>query len=212
MKDIPIFTSEYGVASLTLKEIPYTKRAYIRLQDSIEPRKLLDECRAFCLAAGAESVFAAGDPCLNAYPEHTLVLRMKCLRNCLGDTDARLVPVKADTLSTFCRIYNDAMQNVANASYLAEGDARRLLTKNNSYFIYRENKVVGIGIASDETIQAVAAVIPGCGKDVVLALNRVLTGPEVQVDVASVNKRAVHLYEKLGFKETQVLSVWYTVT
>ena len=33
MKDIPVFTTDFGVASLILKEIPYRGEAYIRIQD-----------------------------------------------------------------------------------------------------------------------------------------------------------------------------------
>ena len=32
MKDFPMFTTEYGIASLVLKEIPYKKEAYIMLR------------------------------------------------------------------------------------------------------------------------------------------------------------------------------------
>jgi hypothetical protein len=35
MRDIPMFTTEYGVASLVLKEIPYQAAAYITIQDSL---------------------------------------------------------------------------------------------------------------------------------------------------------------------------------
>ena len=33
MRDFPIFTTEYGVSSLTLKEIPYKKQAFICIRD-----------------------------------------------------------------------------------------------------------------------------------------------------------------------------------
>ena len=33
MRDFPIFTTEYGVSSLILKEIPYRNEAYIRIRD-----------------------------------------------------------------------------------------------------------------------------------------------------------------------------------
>ena len=33
MRDFPIFTSEFGVSSLILKEIPYRGEAYIRIRD-----------------------------------------------------------------------------------------------------------------------------------------------------------------------------------
>ena len=48
MKDLPLFTTEHGVASLVLKEIPYQKTAYIILRDSLEPEALLKECADFC--------------------------------------------------------------------------------------------------------------------------------------------------------------------
>ena len=60
MKDFPMFTTEYGVASLVLREIPYRGEAYITIQDSLEPEKLLEECISFCRICGAEAVYAKG--------------------------------------------------------------------------------------------------------------------------------------------------------
>ena len=34
MKDIPFFTTDYGVAGLILKEVPYKKEAYIRILEA----------------------------------------------------------------------------------------------------------------------------------------------------------------------------------
>ena len=53
MKDIPVFTTENGAASLILGEIPYRGQAYIRIQDSLEPESLLKECVSFCRMCGA---------------------------------------------------------------------------------------------------------------------------------------------------------------
>ena len=41
MKDFPLFTTENGVASLILKEIPYRSEAYIILRDTQSPEALL---------------------------------------------------------------------------------------------------------------------------------------------------------------------------
>ena len=68
MNDIPMFTTEYGVASLVLKEIPYRKQAHIKLISTQEPEKLLRECVGFCCACGAEYISATGDACLEKYP------------------------------------------------------------------------------------------------------------------------------------------------
>ena len=43
MKDIPVFTTENGAASLILREIPYQQSAYIILRDTREPEKLTAE-------------------------------------------------------------------------------------------------------------------------------------------------------------------------
>ena len=58
MRNIPVFTTEFGVASLILKEIPYTQTAYIKILSSLAPVELLEECRSFCRAAGAEKIYA----------------------------------------------------------------------------------------------------------------------------------------------------------
>ena len=44
MKDFPMFTTENGVASLVLREIPTRGDAYITVLSSEEPEKLLEEC------------------------------------------------------------------------------------------------------------------------------------------------------------------------
>ena len=41
MKDFPVFSTSYGVASLILKEIPYRQEAYIHIQSTLEPEQLL---------------------------------------------------------------------------------------------------------------------------------------------------------------------------
>ena len=70
MRDFPIFTTEYGVSSLTLKEIPYKKQAYIHIRQVQEGyfREHLEECVSFCRMCGAEAVFAAGHEALEGYP------------------------------------------------------------------------------------------------------------------------------------------------
>ena len=58
MKDFPVFTTDYGVSSLILREIPYRREAYIHIQD-VQPDQLaehLRECVSFCRMAGAESI------------------------------------------------------------------------------------------------------------------------------------------------------------
>ena len=41
MKDIPVFTTEFGIASLILRDIPYRGEAYVRVR-SCEPSHLTE--------------------------------------------------------------------------------------------------------------------------------------------------------------------------
>ena len=70
MRDFSFFTTEYGVASLILKEIPYRKQAYIRILDVQEDSfdEYLAECVSFCRMCGAEQIFAEGHEQLSKYP------------------------------------------------------------------------------------------------------------------------------------------------
>lgn len=211
MQDIPLFTTEYGAASLVLREIPYRQRAYIHLQASLEPEKLLAECVQFARMAGAEEILACGDAVLEKYPLHTQILRLSRLREGLGDTDAALFPVTEETLEIWRSLYNERMQNVDQAAFMSMMDAKKLLGRKNGYFIHRGGQLLGIGIAAGETIEAIASAKPGCGKQTLLALNHALSGEKINVEVASTNENALRLYNALGFVPTAVISQWYKV-
>ena len=79
MKDIPMFTTDYGVASLVLKEIPYRGQAYVRVLD-VQPgqiRELIAECVSFCRMVGADAVYATGQDDLAQWPVYTSVYEMQ---------------------------------------------------------------------------------------------------------------------------------------
>ncbi len=211
MRDIPVFTTENGVASLILREIPYTGIAYIRVQSSLALPALAEECAEFCRCAGAKWVYAAGHPLLSAYPKHTEIWRMTCERARLPDTEARLFPVTASTLETFRQLYNRRMAGVPNAAFMTVEEGNRMLQKGDGYFVHRDRTLLGIGRASGDTIDAVISVVPGQGETVLLALNHALFGDTVGLEVASANLPAVRLYERLGFIKGKKLSVWYRI-
>ena len=211
MRDIPLFTTENGMASLTLSEIPYKKTAYIRLQASQDPEALLQECIDFCRACGAEMVFATGHKILDDYSLHTEIWQMQCQRALLPDTDAALFPVQVETLELWREHYNKRMMYVPNAATMTQAAGEKLLKDGNGYFVHRGDNLLGIGIASSDRIDAVASLIPGSGREIVCALNHALCGETVTVEVASENTRAVALYESLGFLKTVLISKWFQV-
>lgn len=211
MKNIPVFTTENGVATLILKEIPYYETAYILIQDTQSPADFLLECKDFCRVVGAEHIYASGHECLENFPFHTEIWEMTVQRSSLPDTDAALFPVTDATLEQWRSIYNEKMAPVANASYMTTLDAQRMRKDGLGYFIHSQDSLLGIGIASGDRIEAVASVKKGSGRDCVLALNHALSCEQVHLQVASTNYPAIKLYESLGFIKTSVISSWYQV-
>lgn len=211
MRDIPMFTTEYGVASLFLKEIPYRGRAHIKIQSSLEPDKLLEECISFCCACGAEWIDAAGHAYLEKYPLITSLSLMTRPMEGLANMDACLFPMTEETMQKWLDIYNERMANVPNAAFVDSKDGKELLQKGSAYFVHRDGELLGIGVAAGDFIDTVIAVKPGAGETVVRALASILTEDTVRLMVADVNSRAVKLYERLGFVRVKELSRWYLV-
>ena len=77
MKDFPVFTTENGVASLVLREVPYKGIAFVTLQDTQLPMKLLADCVEFCRAVGAQKVYATGNNVLCDLPQAVSVIQMR---------------------------------------------------------------------------------------------------------------------------------------
>lgn len=211
MRDIPVFTTENGVATLILNQIPYTRRAYIHLRCTQRPLALLKDCVDFLRMTGAEELFATGDPALEVYPLYTRVIRMSRLREGLPETDAALLPVTAEKLEQWRQIYNERMADVNQGAFMSIADAQKLLAQGNGYFVHREGTLLGIGIAEGEEVSALASVHPGGGRATLLALNHALSGERICLTVASSNARAMHLYENMGFISVDELSVWYRI-
>lgn len=211
MQDIPMFATENGAASLILKEIPYKSAAYVKLQSTLEPKALLEECVSFCRMAGANSVFATGHPFLETYPLYTVIQEMRCLADSMPETDAALFPVQEETLNAWRELYNSKMQDVPNSAYMTVIDARKMLDRGDGYFVHRNGELLGIGIAGGDRIDAVISSVPGAGADVVLALRHAVSADTVILEVASANERAVRLYERLGFICTGERSRWYKI-
>lgn len=211
MKDIPFFETQFGVAALVLKEIPYQEAAYITVLDAWEPEALLEECRRFCRMCGAERIYATGHPCLEERPLYTAMWELRRSAEGLPDTDAALWPVQEETLEQWRTIYNEKVRNLPNAAWMAQRDGREMLTKGDGYFIHRGGELLGIGRASGDTIDWVASVKPGAGREVVCALAHALWTDTLVLTVASVNEKALALYEQLGFVRTKEISRWYVL-
>ena len=211
MRDFPMFTTENGVGSLVLKEIPYCGAAYITIQSSSNPTDFLNECVEFCRVVGAEHIYACGHENLQKFTLYTTVIQMSAPWEMIPETDACLFPVTEQTLNRWKEIYNERMKNVDNAAYMSDKAAKDMLKRGDGYFIHRDGELLGIGIASDDRIDCVVSVVPGMGREVVSALIRALMCDRVVLEVASTNFRAIRLYESLGFIKTAEISRWYKI-
>lgn len=210
MRDFPVFVTEHGVASLTLKEITYRGIAYIRLQDSLEPELLLKECLDFCTAAGAQSVFATGHACLEKFPLSNVIIGMQCCVAMLPTSQLEVIPVTRDTFSQWQEIYNEKMRRVSNATTITHQD-REKLAEGGAYFVRENGTLVGIGMVAEDTLHAIASLIPGKGRQILAALCGKIRGDTVRLEVSNDNLPALRLYTAVGFQQTGEISRWYRV-
>lgn len=211
MRDFPVFTTEYGVASLILREVPYRQEAYIRLQATQQPKELLDECVSFCRAVGAEKIYAAGHEFLENYPLHSIIYEMH------GDAwvdDSKvenLWPVTPENIGDWRRLMNERMSGVDNAGTLESKGEQELLDSGGAYFVHHDGQLLGAFWLKGEEILLVAATVPGAGERVMHTLMSLVPEQRLKLEVVSTNTRAIRLYEKLGFIKTAELRRWYLV-
>jgi len=211
MRDIPCFQTDFGTAGLVLNQIPYTQTAFVHLKDSVDVEGLLTECVQFCVACGAEKVYASGDGCSDRYPAYMQVWELTAPLEAMADTDACIIPVTEQTLDRWLELYHARMLGVAHAAHISQQEGKRMPSEGGGYFVHRDGRLLGIGKAKGDTLECLASTQPGAGEDVVLALCHGLSGDRVRLEVASTNHRAIRLYERLGFIKTNIKRCWYQV-
>ena len=213
MRNIPVFTGEFGAATLILQEIPGRGEAYCVVQ-WVQPGKtweFLAECARFCRMAGARRVLASHLPEPPAAPPQVRLLRMACLRSGVPETDAALWPLLPENGEEFLRIYNEGMSGVPAAMSLHQGDLPRLLDQGVGYFVHRDGALLGIGQVNGDTLLSLVSCRRGAGRDVAAALISVMQGETVELQVAESNLRARALYEKLGFLTVGAGECWWEI-
>lgn len=211
MKDFPLFTTENGVASLTLKEIPYKEEAYIQIHDSLFPERLLEECTSFCIACGAKHVYASGSPVLEQFPLYSAIYELRGMPRFAPDTVCCLWPVTEENAGEWRRIYNEKMRGVFQARTLETKDERVLAEAVGTYFIHDAGRLLGIGWLEENTVKAIASVMPGAGERILNTLISLNPGVSLNLEVVSTNIKAIALYEKFGFLKVKECSRWYQI-
>lgn len=212
MKDIPMFDTDTGVSSLVLKEVPYKQTAYITVR-SVQPGGLgehLRECVSFCRMCGAEQVYATGHPELKAWPLKCAVLTME-LKRPDWESAAQRAAVTEQTVGRWREIYNEKMAPVDNAATMTARDEKKILESGGACFVHDGGALLGIGWMKDGELLAVASVVKGAGERILRTLLTAAEEERISLEVASTNRRAVALYERLGFVTTGERSRWYQI-
>lgn len=212
MKDIPVFTTDYGVASLVLAEIPYKQVAFVHVRD-VQPGMLkehLAECISFCRAAGAEKVLAAGHPELEAYPVHSVVEEM-ALAYEPQEPQAMLWPVTEKNVTHWRELYNKAMADLDNHTTLKAFQEKDILASGGAYFVHQSGDLLGLGWVEGDQLLAVVSLRPGMGETVSRTLFTAMNTDRIVLEVVASNARAVALYRRMGFVKIRELRRWYKI-
>ncbi len=210
MKDIPCFSTENGVASLSLQQIPYSGLAHITVHSTQNLDAFLEECVDFCRVIGADRILACGHDDLVKYPIYSRILRMQAQMP-EDNGECCLFPLTENTLNTWTEIYNTAMRTVPNAEILSKCRVKELMERGTAYFVHRDGALLGVGVAHDCKIDAIVSCHKGAGEQVLKTLCGVLYGDLVEVEVAENNLPALRLYNRLGFVNTGIIKTWYDV-
>lgn len=211
MKDMSVFDTEYGVASLVLREVPYRQEAYIIIQSALQPEELLRECVSFCRMVGAEKIYARGHRFAEQYPLHCVIYEMRGQIEPHEEKMAHLWPVTAENIGKWRQLLNDRMKDIDNAGTLEKRGEQEILDLGGAYFVHSSGELLGAGWIAGDELMLLASVKKGAGECVLHTLLSTVPGQQIKLQVVSTNGRAIRLYERAGFIRTAELRRWYRV-
>jgi GNAT superfamily N-acetyltransferase len=218
MNNIPVFIGQNGTATLILREIPFSGKAYVLLRTVLPDclSGLIQECGDFCRQCGAVAIFVSREddraplPLPHAYDILQLAVQKASLPS---GSPVTLRPMDETNDMEFLRIYNRCFQTVSHALSYDRGQLKRIYRSGQQAFLAvdADGSYWGIGELHGSELAAVG-LLPeyrGRGYDLTLSLLSLCPGPELTLTVASDNDPALGLYDKLGFHVTGIESSWY---
>ena len=219
MKNIPVYMSQGGTATLILTEIPPRGIAYVVLRTVIPGKlsELLQECAAFCRSCGATTCLVSPGDTQQALtlPHAYDIYWLRTHKAALPDVfqPFSLKPLQPDNDAIFQRIYNQCFCEVSHAMTYERKQIQRIYQMEYQAFLAltETGNPCGIGELHGNELAAVG-LLPeyrGRGKDLTLTLLSLCPGPEITLTVVSDNMPALSMYDKLGFSVCGVESRWY---
>ena len=217
MKNIPLFTSSYGLATLILKEISWNGRAYVLIRSvwNDQTAALLEECCGFCRAAGAEEIYASWDtaelPAVHVWD----MIDMVCEKAALPAPRqaVELEQVTPETAEDYLAIYNQCFREVPAAASYDRKSLEPLYGEELAWLAKVDGCFAAVAEISKEGLEGIA-VLPafrGLGYDLAATVLQMVPSTRVKLKVASVNDRAGRLYDRLGFTPLGVSRRWYRI-
>lgn len=213
MKDIPVFTGTHGVATLVLKQVPWSGCAYVLVRSVwTDAAAFLQECLGFCRACGAERVYASWE--LEELPgEHAYdMLQMQMEKAALPQMDAVAVEsVTRENADDFLTLFNHLFCPVPNAVAYTDKDLSRLAAEQTGFLVYQGGEPVALAEISKQALEAIAVAprAKGLGYPLAVTVMEMVPSKTITLKVASTNEPALRLYARLGMKQTAVLSRWW---
>lgn len=205
------------MASLVLREIPYSGAAYVLVRSvwNGQTAALLEECASFCRAAGAQRVYASDGrndlPGEHAYDMVMLTMQRENLPELTNP--AILEPISVQNGAEYLAVYNACFRDLPGAASYGKKDLGRLI-EHGSGFLTRKNGVcVGVVELEKDELAGIC-VLPefkGLGYDLALTALHRLEHSVVRLKTASTNERALRLYRRLGFGNGTCISRWWLI-
>ena len=213
MKDIPVFTGAHGVATLVLRQIPWSGTAYVLVRAIWDDAKgFLEECLGFCRACGAQKVYATNGmeelPLPHAYDMCTFSMEKTALPK--GETlEAELLT--GENQKDFLSVYDTCFRTLPNAAAYEEKTLHTMIQEQTAFLYRRCGVPAAIAQISKQGLETIG-VLPafrGLGYPLALTVLPMVPNLTLHLKTISVNHSALELYRRLGFKPAGTESRWW---
>ena len=215
MKNIPVFTGQFGLASLIFREVPWCGRAYIIVRSvwNGKTAEFLEECRQFCRVVGAEEIYASWEleelPAEHAYDMIAMEREKAGLP--LPSRELDLEVLTPENGQDYLTVYNTCFRDLPSAASYDKTDLKRLYEEDCAFLVRLDGQPAAVAEISREGLEGIA-VLPrfrGLGYDLALTVLPMVPDLTLRLKVSDANAPAMALYERLGFRKTHVISRWW---